>query len=416
MVYKVIGLMSGSSLDGLDIAYVYLQERVSSAKDAPRNWEYTFLHTACYPYTKEWKDRLAGATELSALDYQLLHVEYGHYLGREVLRFIEENGLHYQVQLIASHGHTTFHLPARKMTAQLGDGAAIAATTGINVVSDLRAMDLALGGQGAPIVPVGEQLLLSGHEFFLNLGGIANISAAGGRNMPGTTGGSSGGTGQGAAQRTESYVAFDVCPAGRVLNSLAALVGKDYDEDGALAAKGSVDAALLERLNGLSYYGEGYPKSLGNAFGTETVWPMIREGMRTPDGMVDGMGMRTPDGMRSVEDALRTYLEHIAVQIARAVEGLKAGSGKEVVPGEVGGLKMLVTGGGAHNRFLTGRIQELLQPLGVELVVPISQLVDYKEALVMALIGVLRWREENNVLASVTGASRDSIGGAVWLA
>ena len=407
MVYKVIGLMSGSSLDGLDIAYVHLQESVSSSKDVPRKWEYTFLHTACYPYTKEWKERLAGATGLSALDYQLLHAEYGHYLGKEVLRFIDEHSLHYQVQLIASHGHTTFHLPAQKMTAQLGDGAAIAATTGINVVSDLRAMDLALGGQGAPIVPVGEKLLLSGYQLFLNLGGIANISMA--------------------SQGNEPYIAFDVCPANRVLNGLSALVGRDYDEDGALAASGKVDAALLERLNGLEYYGKGYPKSLGNALGTETVLPMIREGM----GNVE-------EGMGTVEDALRTYVEHIAVQIGRAVEGLLPAGGEggegpaaggrgevERETGTVGGAavkgaqtaasRMLVTGGGAHNRFLTDRLQEILGPLGVELVVPISQLVDYKEALVMALIGVLRWREENNVLASVTGASRDSIGGAVWM-
>lgn len=404
--------MSGSSLDGLDIAYVHLQESVSSSKDASRKWEYTFLHTACYPYTKEWKDRLAGATGLSALEYQLLHAEYGHYLGREVLRFIDEHSLQYQVQLIASHGHTTFHLPARKMTAQLGDGAAIAAITGINVVSDLRAMDLALGGQGAPIVPVGEKLLLSGYELFLNLGGIANISAA----SQGTTEGAT----QGMAPGRAPYIAFDVCPANRVLNGLSALVGKDYDEDGALAATGIVDEGLLERLNGLSYYGEAYPKSLGNSLGTETVLPMIRE------------------GMGRVEDALRTYVEHIAVQIARAVEGLlpaggtgsqevvSGGAGKVGQAGGAGGgvgeggeraaIRMLVTGGGAHNRFLTGRLQEILQPLGVDLEVPISQLVDYKEALVMALIGVLRWREENNVLASVTGASRDSIGGAVWMA
>ncbi|HTI08356.1 MAG TPA: anhydro-N-acetylmuramic acid kinase, partial [Puia sp.] len=155
--------MSGSSLDGLDIAYVHLQESRLTSKDSPRKWEFNFIHTACYPYTGEWKQRLSSAPGLSARDYQLLHTDYGHFLGEQVLRFVEEFGLHYQVQLIASHGHTSFHLPARKMTAQLGDGAALAATTRINVVSDLRAMDLALGGQGAPIVPIGEKLLLSGY-------------------------------------------------------------------------------------------------------------------------------------------------------------------------------------------------------------------------------------------------------------
>ncbi|HEY4336345.1 MAG TPA: anhydro-N-acetylmuramic acid kinase, partial [Puia sp.] len=154
MVYKVIGLMSGSSLDGLDITHVELQEHQSTQRQGPRGWGYTILQTATHPYPEEWKRRLAAAPGLSALDYQLLHVEYGRYIGGQVNQFIEEHGLHYRVQLIASHGHTSFHDPARRITAQLGDGAAIAATTRINVVSDLRAMDVALGGQGAPIVPI----------------------------------------------------------------------------------------------------------------------------------------------------------------------------------------------------------------------------------------------------------------------
>jgi anhydro-N-acetylmuramic acid kinase len=418
MVYKVIGLMSGSSLDGLDIAYVHLQESAATSKEGPRKWEFSFLHTACYPYTEEWKQRLSTATGLSALDYQLLHTDYGHYLGERVNEFIEAHHLHYQVQLIASHGHTSFHVPARKMTAQLGDGAALAATTKINVVSDLRAMDLALGGQGAPIVPIGEKLLLHGYALFLNLGGIANISSHGG---PGG-----------------AFVAYDVCPANRVLNKLIAPLGKEYDDGGALAATGRVDEDLLRRLNGLSYYGEAYPKSLANDFGTDVVYPMV-----------EAAGLGTAD-------ALRTYVEHICQQIRIAVEGLGAagssadgtgtagmgavgaggggspvagteaaalaatGAGMAAVQGsQVSTRRMLVTGGGGHNHFLIGRLQELLQPLGVEVAVPVTDsdkaLVDYKEALVMALIGVLRWREENNVLSSVTGASRDSIGGAVWI-
>jgi anhydro-N-acetylmuramic acid kinase len=294
--------------------------------------------------------------------------------------------LQYQVQLIASHGHTSFHVPARKMTAQLGDGAALAATTKINVVSDLRAMDLALGGQGAPIVPIGEKLLLHGYELFLNLGGIANISSHGG------------GAGVRAGGGGGAFVAYDVCPANRVLNKLMARVGKEYDEGGALAATGRVDENLLRRLNELPYYGEAYPKSLANDFGTDIVYPMI-----------EAAGLGT-------EDALRTYVEHICQQIKIAVEGLRP---VEPGVGAPAGRRMLVTGGGAHNHFLMGRLQELLAPLGVEVAQLVSDsdkaLIDYKEALVMALIGVLRWREENNVLASVTGASRDSIGGAVWM-
>jgi anhydro-N-acetylmuramic acid kinase len=377
MVYKVIGLMSGSSLDGLDIAYVHLQERAATSQ-LPKTWDFSLLHTACYPYPEAWKQRLASATALGALDYQVLHVEYGHFLGEQVSRFIAEFGLHYQVQLIVSHGHTTFHWPERKMTAQLGDGAAIAAETRINVVSDLRAMDLALGGQGAPIVPIGEKLLLPGYEFFLNLGGIANVSRHG----------------VGDAGEAETFFAFDVCPANRVLNALAELEGRPYDEDGAIAATGTIDSVLLQQLNALPYYGLPYPKSLANDFGTETVLPLVLRA-------ISERGL-------SVPVALRTYTEHIAVQIGRAVE--KLGTGQ--VPRGAATPRMLVTGGGAHNGFL---VERLRHELGVEVVVADRQLADYKEALIMALIGVLRWREENNVMASVTGASRDSIGGAVWI-
>jgi anhydro-N-acetylmuramic acid kinase len=372
MVYKVIGLMSGSSLDGLDIAYVHLHERVGSSKQTPRAWDFQLVQTDCYPYSTGWRERLAGAVRLSAREYLLLDAEYGRWLGEQVLRFVAAHGLEYQVQLIASHGHTVFHEPARRMTAQLGDGAAIAAETRINVVSDLRAMDVALGGQGAPIVPVGEEILFPDYDLFLNLGGIANVSVS---RREGTAGHA------GSAGR----VAFDVAPANRVMNELALDVGLPYDNDGLLAGAGGVNEGLLGRLNALSYYGMSYPKSLANEFGLEEVLPLVR-----------GAGL-------TVEDALRTYVEHLVEQIGRAV----AGRGRAA--------KMLVTGGGAHNGFLIGRLRVRLEELGVEVVVPEAAIIDYKEALVMALIGVLRWREENNVLASVTGASRDSIGGAVWL-
>src|ERR1700722_12971460 len=264
MVYKVIGLMSGSSLDGLDIAYVHLSPASRQKSSHSRGgWEFQFIHTDCYAYPAEWRERLAGAVRLSARDYLLLHVEYGRWVGEQVERFVAANGLEYQVQLIASHGHTVFHEPARRMTAQLGDGAAIAAVTGVNVVSELRAMDVALGGQGAPIVPVGEELLLSEYVLLLNLGGIANVSGAG--SVVSAEAGSAGLAGR---------VAFDVAPANRVLNELAGDAGLPYDNDGLLAASGKVDEVLLGKLNALPYYGQGYPKSLGNEFGVETVVPL----------------------------------------------------------------------------------------------------------------------------------------------
>ncbi len=364
MTYRVIGLMSGSSLDGLDIVFAELHVNAG-------NWNYEILAADCYEYSTEWKDKLQSATLLNALEYQLLHTAYGHYLGEQVNRFIEANELHYKVGLIASHGHTTFHVPQKMMTAQLGDGAAIAAETGLPVVSDLRALDVAFGGQGAPIVPIGEKLLLKDYDLFLNLGGIANISF----NLPG------------------QYIAFDVCPANRVLNLICNGVNKEYDEGGQMAALGNVHEALLQKLNELDYYKQSYPKSLANDFGTEVVFPLIKS-----------FGLPHNDG-------LRTYVEHIVQQLGLVISHQQSAFSAQPSANR----KLLVTGGGAFNSFLIQRLSEELALLGIEVVVPDENMVKYKEALIMALIGVLRWRQEYNVLSSVTGAKRDSIGGAVWI-
>jgi anhydro-N-acetylmuramic acid kinase len=372
MVYRTIGLMSGSSLDGLDIVFAEFHENGGK-------WTYEILHADCYPYSEEWITRLKAATTLNAVDYQLLHTDYGHYLGAEVNKFIEANQLQYKVALIASHGHTTFHIPARKMTAQLGDGAAIAAETQLPVVSDLRALDIAFGGQGAPIVPIGEKLLLGNYDYFLNIGGIANISA-----------------------NTEKYIAFDVCPANRVLNMLANDAGKEYDKDGEMAAAGSLNTALLDQLNDLDYYRQPYPKSLANDFGTDIVYSLIKK-----------------SGI-AINDAIRTFSEHIAIQIKNAIANLQPPTSNleprtSNLPTGQAGFQLLATGGGAHNSFLIQKLQEQLMELNIEVIVPDKNLVNYKEALIMALIGVLRWREKYNVLSSVTGAIRNSVGGALWM-
>lgn len=360
MLYKAIGVMSGSSLDGLDIVFTELHEIAG-------NWSFEIVAASCYEYSLEWKERLQNATTLPALDYQLLHVNYGHYLGKEINRFIEENNLHYQVGLIASHGHTTFHIPSKKMTAQLGDGAAIAAETHLPVVSDLRALDVAFGGQGAPVVPVGEKLLLKEYPMFLNLGGIANISF----NDP------------------EKYIAFDVCPANKVLNLIAGLVNKEFDKNGQMASLGNVNEKLLSKLNDLNYYKQPYPKSLANNFGTDEIFPLMKSFGLTHN------------------DLLRTYVEHIVEQIKLAIaDNIKL---------QTSNSKLFVTGGGAFNSFLVERLTEALSGIGIEVVVPDENLVKYKEALIMALIGVLRWRQEYNVFSSVTGAERNTIGGALWI-
>jgi anhydro-N-acetylmuramic acid kinase len=359
MIYRVIGIMSGSSLDGLDIAFVQFDEQ--SGK-----WDFEILEAECLPYSPDWANKLKTAVDLSARDYMLLDAEYGHYIGKQIMDFIAKHQLHYKVALISSHGHTSFHIPPR-MTGQIGHGSAIAAETGLPVVTDLRAVDVALGGQGAPIVPMGEKLLWRDTEMFLNIGGIANLSLNGSR-----------------------YLAYDICPANRVLNMLAATQGLDYDKDGALAASGSVDEQLLTKLNALEYYQRPYPKSLANDFGTDTIFPiLIQSGL-------------------SNNDLLATYTEHIASQVSTAVEKHLAEIGSPMP-------KMMVTGGGAFNDHLMERLRAHLEPMRVISERPDAKLVNYKEALIMGLLGVLRWREDLTTLASVTGASRDSIGGALWI-
>ena len=363
MVYNVIGLMSGSSLDGLDIVFVQFHATGG-------NWSMEVQQTATYPYPGEWEEKLRNCTSLSAQDYLLLHSEYGHYTGQQVNRFIEEFGLEHKVHMIASHGHTSFHMPSKGMTAQLGDGAAIAAETRLPVISDLRAMDVAAGGEGAPIVPIGEKLLFGDTTFLLNIGGIANLSI----------------------KKADGYIAFDSCAANRVLNMLAQDAGKVYDENGALAASGLINEALLSRLSAMDFYAQEYPKSLANSFGIEQVYPLVKAA-----GLSDA-------------DALHTYTQHIAIQIAK---DLKQAAAKEGIATE--GQQLLITGGGAYNGFLVDCLKQQLAPLGITAQVPDPTLVEFKEAIIMALIGVLRWREEYTVLASVTGASRDTIGGALWL-
>lgn len=354
--------MSGSSLDGLDIVFTELDENRGS-------WNFNIHAAACYEYSNELQEKLAGAKKISAYEYALLHAAYGKYLAEQVNLFIEENNLHHRVQLVASHGHTVFHEPAAGVTTQLGCGATLAALTGINVVSDLRIIDVALGGQGAPIVPMGERLLFPGYDFYLNIGGIANISI----------------------QQEKKFIAFDICPANRVLNILVQKTGKGFDENGSIAESGQLIQPLLEALNALDYYKQSSPKSLSNNFGTDVIYPLI-----------ESFNI-------SISDALHTYVEHIAFQLQLAIRNLFDNNNIPVTK------KLLVTGGGAFNTYLTKKINENLAPLNIEVIIAEDNIVQYKEALVMALLGVLRWREENTVLASVTGASRNSIGGAVWV-
>lgn len=358
MVYHVIGTMSGSSMDGLDLTYCSIEETGG-------RWAYQIHQTACIAFDTEWISKLTSISSISAKELLLAHTAFGKWMGHAIQSFIETNHLEHKIHLIASHGHTVFHEPALGMTFQMGDGASIAAITKLPVVSDLRNMDIALGGQGAPIVPVGEKLFWNEFTYFLNIGGICNISS----------------------NLNDQHIAFDVCPANRVLNLLAKELGKSFDEQGMEASKGQLNQELLNELNALEYYRQAYPKSLSNEFGTQVLMSIIRK------------------YSISVQDKLNTICAHIAMQVKNAVK-LCATSDA---------TKMMITGGGALNQFLISLLQEELKEVNVDVILPEKELIEYKEALVMALIGVLRWREENNAMSSVTGASRSSVGGALWM-
>lgn len=357
MNYDAIGLMSGSSLDGLDIVLASFQV------DGNR-WSYRIKVASCLPFPKVWMAKLKDAATMDAESYMLLHSAFGRYCGKQVVAFLEKNRIRKRPDVIGSHGHTTFHVPGRGMTHQLGDGSAIVAQTGISVVSDFRSMDVALGGEGAPVIPIGEKLLFSDYRYFMNIGGICNVSV----------------------HSRKKIVAFDVCPANRVLNLLAGMAGKKFDKDGRIAASGAVNLPLLEQLNKESYYTKAPPKSLANSFGTDVLYPMIL------------------NSRLSIPDAMATYCEHIALQTLKAF----------ILFAERKRERLLITGGGALNKYLVSRLQYYLDAVHIETIVPDDDTVNYKEALTMALMAVLRLRDEDNVFSSVTGASRDSCGGALW--
>ena len=362
MIYRVIGLMSGSSLDGLDIAYIEFEEKAGK-------WKHTIIEAECISYSGAWETSLANAPLLPAIELLALHSRYGHYLGEAVNSFIKARSLEFKVALVVSHGHTVFHHPGL-FTFQLGDGAAISAKTNLPVVSDLRSMDIALGGQGAPIVPLGEQLLFEGYDFFLNIGGISNLSF----------------------NASSQLDAFDVCPANKVLNLLSIQIGKEFDAEGMMASSGRIHEQLYNQLNELAYYKQEYPKSLDNSFGIDIVYPLIK-------------AYSIP-----TKDALATYVEHIAFQLSASIAMVLA---KHNLP--ISSRNLLVTGGGAFNNYLIARIEHHLAPYSIEVILPDEKTIQYKEALIMGFLGVMRWREENTVISSVTGASRNSIGGALWM-
>jgi anhydro-N-acetylmuramic acid kinase len=353
--YHVIGLMSGTSLDGVDLAYC------SFTLDKG-NWIYKILNTTTVEYNTDWIFRLSTLAQAPAQEFVATDQAYGKYLGELIRDFVATHQL--QANFIASHGHTIFHQPEKNISWQLGHGAYLTAAAGLPVVCDFRTLDIALGGQGAPLVPIGDQLLFPDHDFCLNLGGIANISF----------------------QSQEKRIAYDICGCNMLLNNLANELNQPYDKNGELARSGKLDKELFQELNAPAYFSASFPKSLGKEWVDEHSLKNLQ---------TSGI---------SVSDKLHTICHHIAFQISEAVKMVGNTTGKP---------KMLVTGGGAFNTFLIELLQQYLGDT-CEVTVPEPELVGFKEALIFAFLGVLRWRNEVNCLSSVTGASQDNVGGAVW--
>lgn len=353
--WHVIGLMSGTSLDGVDLVYAKFT----------LNQGYTFeiLQKKSIVYSEIWKNRLQDAFGYSGEKLTILDADYGKFLGELVMNFRLENGIE-NLDFVASHGHTIFHRPEQGYTLQIGSGAHLAAACKSKVICDFRTQDVALGGQGAPLVPIGDLLLFRKYDFCLNIGGFANISY----------------------QDNDERIAYDICPTNIVLNHFTRKIGMEYDDKGMMASEGKVNKDLLSELDGLGFYKEEQPKSLGYEFVVEEVLPII-----------DRYDL-------PIKDILRTFIEHDAHQISDVIN--RAADNIENEDPIV-----LVTGGGAFNTFMIDRIAALSRP---RIEIPSKEIIDFKEALVFAFLGILKDQGEVNCLKSVTGASWDHCGGVVY--
>ncbi|MBX7051100.1 MAG: anhydro-N-acetylmuramic acid kinase [Flavobacteriales bacterium] len=347
--YIVAGLMSGTSLDGLDIAICRL------SKDSL--WQFDILAAKTFEYDSELKMKLAHADLINGEQLQNLHVQLGNLHGQFTRDFFNEQKI--KPDFIASHGHTIFHQPEKGLTLQIGSPQHIAARTGIPVVADFRTLDVALGGQGAPLVPIGDVHLFSAYRYCLNLGGIANISIK---------------------NDQQKISAFDICYCNMALNFMAEKLGQPYDPGGQIASSGRIIAELENTLHQFEYYLKPFPKSLGKELFDIHIKPALEAYQDTPS-------------------VLATLTHHIADRIATTINHFGEGD-------------VLITGGGAFNDYLIGLIR---QKTVSQLIIPDPLTIQFKEALIFAFLGTLRWRSEVNCLASVTGASRDNCGGIIIL-
>lgn len=350
--YNVIGVMSGTSLDGIDLAHIYFE--IENGK-----WNFQIFECETIAYNKDWIDTLKNAVCFSKLELQKLNSDYTQLLGGIILEFINKHSIK-EIDAVCSHGHTILHQPQNGFTLQIGNLPEISKIIQQTVVCDFRVQDVNLGGQGAPLVPIGDRILFSDYNYCLNLGGFSNVSF----------------------DENQKRIAFDISPVNTVLNFYANKLGLDYDDKGLISKTGILNLDLLNDLNQLDFYKKAYPKSLGFEFVKETILPLIET------------------YAISTEDKLRTFTEHIAQQIALALPNKKG--------------KLLVTGGGAYNDFLIERTHYFLPE--IEIIIPSPEILEFKEALIFALLGVLKLRCEINVLSSVTGAKKDHSSGKIFTA
>ena len=345
--YFIIGLMSGTSLDGIDLVYVKFDK-----KDAKY---FSIIASDTISYSDYWREKLKLAIDFCKDKIKDLDISYGKLLGEEINLFIKKNKIKI-IDFIASHGHTILHQPDDGITLQIGNGRVISDLTNQQVICDFRTQDVKLGGQGAPLVPIGDELLFANYDFCVNLGGFANVSF----------------------KEKDKRVAFDICPVNIVLNHYVEKLGFEYDDKGKIAFGGKINTVLLQKLNALEFYKKTPPKSLGMEWVQEKILPIIDE-------------FET-----DIPSILRTFIEHSSIQI-----------GKIIYENE----SVLLTGGGVFNDFLIRRL-EFHSKRKVK--IPSSKLINYKEALIFAFLGLLRAENQVNCLKSVTGATKNHSSGVIF--
>jgi anhydro-N-acetylmuramic acid kinase len=355
--YHALGLMSGSSLDGLDLAYCQFNYENGQIK------AWNLIHAHTFPFTEQWQSRLRNLPSQSALTFAKTHTYFGHYMAELVKQFKQKYQIT-EIDFIASHGHTIFHQPDRRLTIQIGDGAALAALTNCRVICDFRSQDIALNGEGAPLAPLADAYLFPGYTAYLNLGGIANLS------IP----------------QKNTFLAGDVVPCNQILNLLANQLGQIQDDQGNIARTGTVHPELLKTLTDQPFFHQPFPKSLGNEWIAKKIKPIYTQ------------------SSISTEDQLATATEHIAIEIYEALRLAQIQG-----PGQV-----LVTGGGAFNLYLIERLNYYLHKINLQIAPASPELISFKEAILMGLLGVLRLENQANSWASCTRASQNTINGAVY--